>query len=81
MMYPLSSEVFMASRRRRREPVPRKTPLERWMIRQGRIVTQLLLFIPASLVLIYFMPKEAQAQASAIIVFGTIAIITGKVQL
>lgn len=63
---------------KRREPAPRKSSFERWLIKQGKILSQLLIFVPVSLFLYYSMPEVARPQAGAIIFFGVIAIVTGK---
>jgi len=52
--------------------------VERWIKRQGKVVWQLLVFVPLALVMLYYMPKEAQPHAATIIIVAVLAIITGK---
>lgn len=54
------------------------SPIERWIKKQGKVVWQLLVFVPLALVMRYYMPKDAQPQAATIVIIAVLAIITGK---
>lgn len=54
------------------------SPVERWIKKQGKVAWQLLIFVPLALVMLYYMPKDAQPQAATIVVIAVLAIITGK---
>ncbi len=63
---------------RRRQSYATTSPVERWVKKQGKVVWQLLIFVPLALVMLYYMPKDAQPQAATIMIVGVLAIITGK---